>query len=199
MRRKTFRNLLQIFSISNALYLYELLWFERKTTPSQREKQGGDAEKLLFKNWPPIGKTKKRFHVRGILRGWPFLSSQSLLSNPNNDITMPHTPKPNEDDIQHLLRKIERSPSTAWPTNLATMKIPKETQHNKKTKIQHYDYEFQMEIYPDLYKIKQAERTSDTCLRIEKITADEIPNLYSHPQITRTFAASMIFLDISLS
>ncbi|GBN21951.1 hypothetical protein AVEN_126122-1 [Araneus ventricosus] len=69
-----------------------------------------------------LGKPRRDSTSEEISKDNPPLASQNLLSNPNNGITMPHTPKTNDDDIQHLIRKIERSPSTAWSTNLATRK-----------------------------------------------------------------------------
>ncbi|GBM52160.1 hypothetical protein AVEN_265633-1 [Araneus ventricosus] len=93
---------------------------------------------------------------------------------------MSHTPKSIDNDVKSLLRKLETSPSTAWPTIPANIKNPDITQQKKKSKLLHQETEIlvsQMDIDPNPFKSKQAEIDSNNCLRIKRITAEEIPAL----------------------
>ncbi|GBN71410.1 hypothetical protein AVEN_251387-1 [Araneus ventricosus] len=114
----------------------------------------------------------------------PLLASQSLLSNPHNGITMPNTPKQMEIAQQRrVLRVLEKSPNIPWPTTSSSINNPEKPQQNKKTKILHQENEnsdSQMDIDSNLYKSKLAETEANNCLRIERITVEEIPALENH-------------------
>ncbi|GBL74077.1 hypothetical protein AVEN_230980-1 [Araneus ventricosus] len=64
-----------------------------------------------------LGKQRRDSTSEEFSKDDSLLASQSLLSNPNNGMTMPHTPKSNDKDLHFLLREIETSPSMSWPTN----------------------------------------------------------------------------------
>ncbi|GBN55476.1 hypothetical protein AVEN_9992-1 [Araneus ventricosus] len=144
-------------------------------TPSK-----GNGNEALKKNYfhethLHLGNTSEEFS-----KDDPLLASQSPLSNPHNGNTRPYTPKSLENDVQSPLRRIETYPSTTWPTITASTKKPTMTQQNKKTNIQLQETEnsdSQMDIDSNLYKTKQAETDANNCLRIERITVEEIPAL----------------------
>ncbi|GBM15354.1 hypothetical protein AVEN_199618-1 [Araneus ventricosus] len=142
-----------------------------KDKPSLKRKSKDSKQRNCFlKTDSQLGKPRRYSTSEEFPDDNPLLSSQS---NPNSGIAMSHTPKQNDEDIQLLLRKLGKSPSTAWLTNPAIMKSPEKTQQNKKNKIQHHEpknNKIQMDIDSDLYKINQTEKDANNCLRIEKMT-----------------------------
>ncbi|GBL90641.1 hypothetical protein AVEN_219311-1 [Araneus ventricosus] len=145
----------------------------------------GNSKEVLQRNYFlktdfQLGKTRRDSTLEEFSNDDPIFASQSLLSHPINGITIPHTPNSNYKYLQFLLRKIETSPSTAWPTIPPIMKSPEVTQHTKKTKTQHQapgNKVIQMDIDSDSHKIKQAEKDANNYLRIERIMVEEIPAL----------------------